>query len=61
MDDLCSEDGKRIYNKQGRAQGGVGVKTLLVLIFKKTLLPAQKRLIVFTYFLLVNLSTNRSC
>ena len=39
-------------------RGGVGVKTPpLRLIFYKTLLPAQKILIVFAYFLLVNLST----
>jgi len=40
------------------ARGGFGVKnSFLSLIFYKILLPAQRRLIVFAYFLLVNLST----
>jgi len=43
---------------QGRTQGGVGVNPPpWALYFTKTLLPAQRRLIVFAYFLLVNLST----
>ena len=45
--------------EQGRTQGGgFGVKNPpLSLIFYKILLPAPRRLIVFAYFLLVNLST----
>jgi len=40
------------------ARGGVGVKTPpWAWYFTKTLLPAQLRLTVFAYFLLVNLST----
>ena len=40
------------------ARGGFGVKpSPLSLIFYKILLPAQRRLIVFAYFLLVHLST----
>jgi len=43
---------------QGRTQRGVGVNPPpLSLIFKNTLLPAQRRLIVFAHFLFVNLST----
>ena len=44
---------------QGRTQGGlVGLNPPpFRLIFYKILLPAQRRLIVFAYFLLVNLST----
>jgi len=57
--------GKHIYktsvSDQERAQGG-GVEVnapnpLRAWYFTKTLLPAQRRLIVFAYFLLVNLST----
>jgi len=44
--------------KQGRTQRGeFGVKTALKLDIYKNLLPAQRSLIVFAYFLLVNLST----
>ena len=43
---------------QGRTKGGeFRVKTPLSLIFSKTLLPAQRRLIFFAYILLVNFST----
>ena len=43
---------------KGVRKGGVGVKPPpLSLIFYENLLPAQRRLIVFAYFLLVNLST----
>jgi len=45
---LCSSD-------QGRTQGGVGVG--VAWYFTKSSLPAQRRLTVFAYFLLVNLST----
>jgi len=43
----------------GRTQGGgAGVKTPpWAWNFTKTLLPAQKKVIVFVYILLVNLST----
>ena len=41
-----------VHLYQGHTQGG-GLR----LIFYKTLLPAQRILIVFAYFLLVNLST----
>ena len=50
---------QQIRYAQGRTQGGVlGLNPPpLSLIFYKILLPAQRRLIVFAYFLLVNLST----
>jgi len=44
-------------NLQGRTQVGFGVKPPWAWYFTKTLLPAQKKLDVFAYFLLVNLST----
>jgi len=43
--------------QQGRRQEGLGLNPPFSLIFHKTFLPAQMRLIVFSYFLLVNLST----
>ena len=42
---------------KGVRKGSFGVKPPLSLIFYKILLPAQRRLIVFAYFLLVNLPT----
>ena len=47
----------KVSESKGVGKGGVGVNPPLSLIFTKTLLPAQRRLIVFAYFLLVNLST----
>ena len=47
---------KEVYTK-GVRTGGLGLTPPFSLIFYKTLLPAQRRLIVFAYFLLVNLST----
>ena len=52
---LCATDSSP-YCK-GVRKGGLGLKKTLRLIFYKTLLPAQRILIVFAYFLLVNLST----
>jgi len=48
-----------IFRSQGRTQGvGGGVKIpLLSLIFYKKFITFARRLIVFAYFLLVNLST----
>jgi len=43
---------------KGVRKGGVGVKpATLSWIFYKSLLPAQRKLNVFAYFLLVNLQT----
>ena len=47
-----------LYSARACAREGFGVKpSPLSLIFHKTLFPAQRRLIVFAYILLVNLST----
>jgi len=47
-----------LVRAQGRTQGGVGFyPPLWAWYFTKTLLPAQRRLTIFAYFLLVNLST----
>jgi len=53
-----TEEAFHVRCYQGRTQGGgVGVKSPLEhMIFYKILLPTQRRLIVFAYFLLVNLS-----
>ena len=51
----CIEDFV-VYLNLGRTQG-VGLNTPLSLICYKTLLPAQRRLIVFAYSFFVNLST----
>jgi len=52
-----------VHRQQGRTQGGILGLTLPpgAWYFTKTLLPAQRRLIVFAYFLLVNLSTECKC
>jgi len=55
---VMNEYVKKWSAKGVRKRGGVGVNPPpLCLIFYKLLLPAQRRLIVFAYFLLVNLST----
>ena len=47
----------RVVTVKGVRKGGVGVNPPWTWYFTKTLSPAQRRLIVFAYFLLVNLST----
>jgi len=48
--------------RKGVRKGGFWVSThSLNLIFYKTLLPAQRRLIVFAYFFHVNLLINCQC
>jgi len=54
---VMNEYVKKWSVKGVRKRGGLGLTPPLSLIFYKILLPAQRRLIVFAYFLLVNLST----
>jgi len=42
---------------KGVRKGGLGLAPPLGLVFYKNVLPAQRRLFVFAYILLVNLST----
>jgi len=46
-----------VASSKGGRKGGLGLLPPMSLIFYKTLLPAQRRLTVFAYVLLVNLST----
>jgi len=56
--DILAGSADSLYQAMACAREGFGVKlSPLSMIFYNTLLPAQRGLIVFAYFLLVNLST----
>ena len=55
--DILTWRADRLFSLRACARRGLGVNPPLELDIYKTLLPAQRRLIVFKYVLLVNLST----
>jgi len=56
--EVALKDFMYVSNKLGCTQGELGVETRpLSLVFKKNFFTWQRRLTVFAYFLLVNLST----
>jgi len=55
--DILAWSADGLYSARACARGWFGVNPPLILLFDKTLLPSPRKLVVFAYFLLVNLST----